>query len=255
MDFPDFTLNGQVALVTGGRRGIGKAIALTLANAGADVAVCDVIAEDGELENTGDEIRNLGRSALTIKADTSQESDINRLVDQVVADFGTIDILVNNAGINIPGPLQEMSAETWDKVMDVNLKGYFLTAKAVGRIMVSKEKGSIINMASQLAFRVWTHGPVYSVSKAGVVMLTKILAKDLGAAGIRANAIAPGMIKTEFNRKTWENEANLTNYLSTVPLGRAGEVSDITGAALYLASSASSYMSGHVMLIDGGRAC
>jgi NAD(P)-dependent dehydrogenase (short-subunit alcohol dehydrogenase family) len=255
MNLPDFSLNDQVALVTGGRRGIGQAIALTFANAGADVAICDVVTEDGALESTGDEIRKLGRHALTIKADTSQEADIKHLVEQVVAKWGTIDILVNNAGINIPGPFLEMTGETWDKVMNVNLKGYFLMAKAVGRVMVSKKKGSIINMASQLAFRVSTNGPVYSVSKAGVAMLTKVIAKELGGYGIRANAIAPGMIKTEINRKARENEANLAKYIATVPLGRAGEVDDVVGAALYLASPASSYVSGHVLLIDGGRAC
>jgi len=255
MNFPDFSLHGLVALVTGGRRGIGQAIALTFANAGADVAICDVVTEDGALESTGDEIYKLGRRVLTIKADTSQEADVNRLVEQVVAKWGAIDILVNNAGISISGPFLEMTGETWDKVMNVNLKGYFLMAQAVGRVMVSKKKGSIINIASQLAFRVASNSPVYSVSKAGVVMLTKVIAKELGGYGIRANAIAPGMVKTEINRKVRENEANLAKYVATVPLGRPGEVDDVVGAALYLASPASSYVSGHVLLIDGGRAC
>jgi NAD(P)-dependent dehydrogenase (short-subunit alcohol dehydrogenase family) len=255
MNFPDFSLNGQVALVTGGRRGIGQAIALTFANAGADVAVCDVVTEDGALESTGDEIRKLGRRALTIKADTSREADINHLVEQVVAQWGTIDILVNNAGINMSGPFLEMSGETWDKVMNVNLKGYFLMAKAVGRVMFSKKKGCIINMSSRFAFRPSAHSASYSISKAGVAMLTKVIAKELGGYGIRANAIAPGMIKTDFNRRAWENETNLAKFIASTPLGRIGEVSDIAGAALYLASPASSYVSGHVLLVDGGNDC
>jgi len=255
MNFPDFSLHGQVALVTGGRRGIGQAIALTFAHAGADVAICDVVTEDGALESTGDEIRKLGRRALATKADTSQEADIKRLVEQVVAQWGTVDILVNNAGINIPGPFLEMTGETWDKVMSVNLKGYFLMAQAVGRVMVSKKRGCIISMSSRFGVRPSAHSAAYSISKAGVAMLTKVIAKELGGYGIRANAIAPGMIKTDFNRRAWENEATMAKFLATTPLGRIGEISDILGAALYLASPASSYLSGHVLLVDGGNDC
>jgi NAD(P)-dependent dehydrogenase (short-subunit alcohol dehydrogenase family) len=253
MSNSDFSIKDQVALITGGRRGIGRTIALAFANAGADVAVCDVVTEDGALEKTANEIRRLGRRSLALKADTSRISDVDSMVKQVVADFGTIDILVNNAAIDIPGPFLEITDEAWDRVMSINLKGYFLMARAASRIMVQHKKGNIISMASQYAFRTDPNMGLYSIAKAGVAMLTRVMARELGGYGIRANAIAPGLVKTEFNEIRWGSEAFMSKYIPTVPLGRIGDVSDVVGAALFLASPASSYVSGHVLIIDGGR--
>ena len=253
MSIPDFSLAGEVAVVTGGRRGIGKTLALAFAEAGADVAVCDLVVEDGLLEGVAEEIKKLGRRSLAIQADTTRKADVDNAVQQVIDQFGAIDILLNNAGVDIPHKFLELTEEVWDKVMDVNVKGYFLVAQAVGRRMVERKKGNIINIASQFAFRTDMNMGVYAISKAGVVMLTRVLARELGSYGIRANAIAPGLVKTELNRQRWTNQAFMKQYEAAVPLGRAGETSDLVGAALFLVSDASSYLTGNVLVLDGGR--
>lgn len=253
MSIPDFSLTGKVALVTGGKRGIGKAIALAFAEAGADVAICGRVIADGELEAVAEEIRKLGRRSLAVQADTSRKSDVDNLVQEVVKQFGTIDILVNNAGIVIRAPLLDMSEEDWDEVINIDLKGYYLCAQAVGRIMVEKRKGSIINITSSHAFKVSTGSVAYGIAKAGVVMLTRGLAQELGSYGIRANAIAPILVKTEMTRSRWSDPEFLKKREARIPLGRAAEPGDIVGAALFLASDASSLISGHTILIDGGE--
>jgi NAD(P)-dependent dehydrogenase (short-subunit alcohol dehydrogenase family) len=245
-------LDGRVAVVTGGRRGMGRAVALAFARSGADVAVCDIVAEDGLLDSVAREIRELGRRSLAIQTDTSLKSDVHKMALKVAEEFGTIDILFNHAGINIKSPLLEMAEEDWDKVMDVDLKGYFLCSQEVGKIMVRDRKGVIINTASQFAFRTTPGRGAYCVAKAGIVMLTRVLAKELSAYGIRVNAIAPGLIRTEFSRGTWGNPDALKEYEQSVPLGRSGQVEDIIGTVLLLASAASSYITGATINIDGG---
>ncbi len=252
MSIPDFSLDGEVALITGGRRGIGKAIAVAFAEAGADVAVCDLVA-GGELEGVAEEIRGLGRRSLAIPADATRKADVDKVVQQVAGQLGAIDILVNNAGIDIPGSFLDVTEEVWDRVINTNLKGYFLFAQAVGRKMVERHKGNIINIASQFAFRTDRDMGIYAISKAGVVMLTRVLARELASHGIRANAIAPAMVKTELNRQRWTDQAFLAQYVASVPLGRVGETSDLVGAALFLASGASRYITGHTIVVDGGR--
>jgi NAD(P)-dependent dehydrogenase (short-subunit alcohol dehydrogenase family) len=253
MNIPDFQLNNQIALITGARRGIGKTIALTFAAAGADVAICDVVTDDGLLEGTAEEIRKLGRRTLTLQADTSKKADIDRMVKQIVEKFGAINILVNNAAIDIPGPFLEIKEESWDKVMSIDLKGYFMVSQAVAKVMVQQKNGVIINIASQYAFRTDLTMGLYSIAKAGVAMLTRVLARELGSYGIRANALAPGLIKTDFNKVRWNSEEFMGKYVPTVPLGRIGDVQDIKGAVLFLASPASAYLSGHALILDGGR--
>lgn len=253
MGIPSFSLEGKVAIVTGSRRGIGKAIALTFAEAGADVGVCDQVVEDGLLGATAEEIRNLGRRSLAIQADICRKADVDNLVERVVDEFGSIDILVNNAAIDIRAPLVELSEDDWDKVIDVNLKGCFLCSQAVGKRMVKVKKGNIINIASQLAFRSLPGMGAYCISKAGVVMLTRVLARELGSHNIRANAIAPSLVSTELGRATWSNPEILKKRLAAIPLwGRMAEPDDIVGAALFLASGASSYITGHTILVDAG---
>jgi len=245
-------LAGEVAIVTGSRRGIGRTIALAFAEAGANVAVCDLVVEDGELQAVAEEIQRLGRRSLAIQADTSKKMDVNNLVRKVVDQFGVIDILVNNAGIMIKSPLLEMPENDWDRLMSVDLKGYYLCSQAVGRRMVEQKKGKIINIASQYAFKVTPGMGVYSIAKAGVVMLTRVLAQELGSYRIRANAIAPCLVKTEFSRPSWSDPEYLKQVEATIPLGRVAETTDLVGAALFLASEASCYVTGHTILVDGG---
>ena len=252
MSIPTFSLEDKVSLVTGSRRGIGRAIALAFAKAGADVAVCDVVFDNGELEAVEDEIRKLGQRSLALKADTSKKPDVEAMVKKMVEQFGAIDILVNDAAIVVRESILDMSEEDWDKQTDINLKGYFLCTQAVGKIMKDRKSGNIINIASDLALQPDPGVGAYCVVKAGVVMLTRVLAKELGGYGIRANAIAPGLTKTEMGRPLWENSALLKQMEATIPMGRIGETNDLVGAALFLASKASSYITGHTLLVNGG---
>jgi 2-deoxy-D-gluconate 3-dehydrogenase len=252
MSIPNFSLSGEVAIVTGGKRGIGREIALALAGAGADVAVCTRVVEGGGLEAVVEEIKRLGRRSLGIQADTSRKADVDRMVQKVMDQFGHIDILINNAGALIKAGFLEMSEDVWDKHMEVNLKGYYLFSQAVAKRMVERKKGCIINIASDLAFKAVPGMSAYCVSKAGIIMLTRALAQELGQYGIRVNAIAPGMIRTELSRPNWSDPAFLKFMESITPLGRIGELSEVVGAALLLASNASSYISGNTILVNGG---
>jgi len=252
MNIPNFSLADQVAIVTGGRRGIGKTIALAFAQAGADVAVCDCIVEDGELEAVAEKIRLIGRRSLAIQADTSLKADVDNMVQKVMEQFGAIDILVNNAGVAVMGPLLDLPEEDWDKVINVDLKGYYLCSQAVGKRMVEQKKGNILCVASQYAFKPVPDMGVYSIAKAGVVMLTRVLARELGSYGIRANAIAPGLIKTELSRVAWSNPDVLKRMETKISLGRIAETGDLVGAAIFLASDASDYITGHTIMVDGG---
>lgn len=248
----NYSLEGKVAIVTGGRQGIGRTIALAFAEAGADVVVSDLVVEDGALETVSQEIQKLGRRILAIQADSGRKSDVDNLVKTTVDQFGAIDILVNNAGILIRQTLMDMPEDSWDKLFNVDLKGYFLCSQAVGRIMIEQRRGNIINMASQFAFKVAEEMGAYAVAKSGAVMLTRAFAKELAKYGIRVNAIAPSMVKTEFSRPTWSDPERLRQYEGSVPLGRAAETGDLVGASLFLASGASDYITGHTIVVDGG---
>ena len=252
MSIPNLSLAGEVAIVTGSRRGIGKTIALAFAQAGADVAVCDIVIDDGQLVSVAEEIQRLGRRSLAIQVNTSKKKDVDNLVQKIVDQFGVIDILVNNAGIIIKSPLLDMPENDWDKLMSVDLKGYFLCSQAVGKRMIKQKKGKMINIASQYAFKVTPGMGVYSIAKAGVVMLTRVLAQELGSYGIRANTIAPCLVRTEFSRPNWSDPEFLKQVEASIPLGRVAETDDLVGAALFLASEASSFITGHTILVDGG---
>jgi dehydrogenase/reductase SDR family member 4 len=249
----DYSLAGKVALITGGRRGIGKTIALAFAEAGADVSVCDVIMDDGQLDGVAEEIKRLGRRSLAIQADTSRKTDVDNLVNRVMDELGAIDILVNNAGIGVPGKLVDLKEDEWDRVIDTDLKGYFLCAQAVGKRMIERKQGNILCIASQFAFKAAPGLGVYSIAKAGVVMLTRVLARELGSYGIRANAIAPGLVKTELSRHDWNNPDIRAQREAAIPIGRLAETDDLASIALFLASKASSYITGHTILVDGGE--
>ncbi|MFH1123540.1 MAG: glucose 1-dehydrogenase [Pseudomonadota bacterium] len=252
MGNPDLSLTGKVAIVTGGRRGIGRTMALAFAEAGADVAVCDRVVEDGQLEQVAEEIKNLGRRSLAIRADTGKRLDVEEMVSKAAAHFGKFDILLNNAGILIRSPILDLSEEDWDQLMDVDLKGYFLCSQAVGKKMVKQKKGCIINITTQFAFKTGPGFGAYSIAKAGVVMMTRVFARELGPYAVRVNSIAPGMAKTEFSRATWEDPKALEQMEASLPLGRVAMPGDLVGAALFLASDASEYLTGNTLLVEGG---
>ena len=246
MTLPDFSLKDKVAIVTGAKRGIGKAIAVTFAEAGADVVVCGRTL--AELEEVASEIRALGRRSLALKTDVTLQNEVTGLVERTIKDFGTIDILVNNAVVYTGGPLVELSEGDWDNSLDIGLKGFYLCSQAVARVMVEKSRGSIINMSSTAGIRPTGWQGAYSIIKAGGIMLTKLLAVELAQWNIRVNALAPTVVRTE-----WTNVEVLRGFMIQLPLGRLTELHELTAAVLFLASDASSYISGHVLIVDGGR--
>ncbi len=253
MNIPSFSLAGKVAIVTGGKRGIGKAIALAFANAGADVTVCGRVIEDGELKAVAEEIQQLGRRSLAVQADITRKTDVDNLAQRVIDEFGSIDILVNNAAMNIMAPLLELREDGWDKIINTDLKGYYLCSQAVGKRMVDQKRGNIINMVSIGAWRPRKKMGAYCIAKAGVVMLTKVLALELASCNIRVNAIAPSIVKTKFSQPLWADPESVKQTEAEIPLGYLAEPKDIIGAALFLASDASSYITGHTIVVDGGR--
>jgi NAD(P)-dependent dehydrogenase (short-subunit alcohol dehydrogenase family) len=253
MSLPSFSLEGKVAVVTGARRGIGKTIALTFAEAEADVAVCDVVIDDGQLESVAADIRKLGRRSLAVRVDVSKKTDVDSFINRVEDELGPVNILVNNAGLARGPVLIEQTEEQYQEIMDINLKGSYLCAQAVGKRMIERKSGNIINIASGAGIRGFASRNAYNISKAGLIMLTKVLARDLARHGIRVNALAPTNLRTEFTRRLWENPQALAAEEARIPLGRLGEVSDMAGPALFLASDASGYITGHTLVLDGGQ--
>jgi NAD(P)-dependent dehydrogenase (short-subunit alcohol dehydrogenase family) len=247
----NFSLEGKIALITGGSRGIGGATALEYARAGADIAIASRKLPD--LEKTAEEIRGMGRKALAVAAHMGKMEDINNLVTKVREEFGRIDILVNNAGTNpTMAPAIEIEERAWDATMNVNLKGVFFLSQAVARIMAEQGGGCIINVVSAGGIRPHIL-PVYSISKAAVIMTTKVMALEWAKYGIRVNAVAPGLVKTRFSEALWSNKENLDYLLSRVPMKRFAELNEIMGTMLYLASDTSSFVTGTVASVDGGE--
>ena len=247
----DFSLKGKVALITGGSRGIGEATALEFARGGADIAIAS--RKLPGLEKTADEIRALGRKALAVSAHMGRTEDINNLVTKVREEFGRIDILVNNAGTNpTMAPALEVDERAWDAIMNVNLKGVFFLSQAVAKIMTEQGGGCIINVVSAGGIRPHIL-PLYSISKAAVVMATKVMALEWAKYGIRVNAIAPGLVKTRFSEALWSDKQILDYLLSRVPMQRFAEPEEIVGTMLYLASDASRFMTGATVSVDGGE--
>ena len=250
MSLPGFSLAGKVAVITGGKRGIGRAIALAFAEAGADVAVCG--RRLAELEPVAGEIRKLGRRSLAIQTDVTLKAEVDDLVRRVESDLGGIDILVNNAGVIIRFSLLDTTEEDWDTIINVHLKGCYLCSQAVSRKMIEQKRpGSIINVASHHAFKA-VNEAAYCIAKAGVMMLTRVLARELGEYGIRANALAPGLVKTEANQLRWSDPEFLRQREAAIPLGRAADPYDTVGTALFLASDASGYITGQTIAVEGG---
>jgi NAD(P)-dependent dehydrogenase (short-subunit alcohol dehydrogenase family) len=252
MTKPDFSLKGKVALITGGSRGIGKATALAFASAGADVVVASRKLPD--LEQVAAEIRGLGKRALPVSAHVARLEEIKNLVNTVCQEFGKIDILVNNAGTSpAMSPMLDLEERLWDSIINLNLKGLVFLSQAVARVMKEHGGGTIINVASVAGFRHESHIGVYSISKAAVIMTTKIMAQEWAKYNIRVNAIAPGHIHTRLGDAIFEAVPEYKEQLlQRVPIGRIGDPDDIVGAMIYLASDASSYVTGETIVVDGG---
>ena len=247
---PNFDLTGKIALVTGAGRGMGYHIALALAAYGADVAVCSRTRV--ELEQVRDAIRAQGRRALAVTADITRIPEIHAMVEKVVEEFGRIDILINNAGINIPQWAVDVTEESWDKVMDINLKGLFFCAQAVGKVMIGQKSGKIINVSSQAGTVAIQQRAAYCSSKGAVNQLTKLLALEWARYNINVNAVSPTFIETPFSEPMFKNEEFRRFVLGNILLGRIGKPSDVTGAVVYLASPAADLVTGHILLVDGG---
>ncbi len=243
-----FDLDGKTALVTGAGRGLGRAMAIGLARAGARVVVTDVI----DFSETVEEIGRTGRGALGLNVDVSRKQDVQAMVSRVVNDFGSVDILVNNAGVYLSTPAEEMKEEEWDRVLGINLKGQFLCAQTAGREMIKRGSGKIINIASIAGKAAFALSAAYNASKAGIILLTKSLAVEWGRHNVQVNAICPGLFATPMTEGFIKDKDFLQTVKSKIPLSRYGEPEELVGTAVYLSSAASDYMTGHALVIDGG---
>ena len=254
MPYEGLSLQGQTALVTGSGRGIGAALAVGLAQAGADVAVSDRLDRLDLAEETKDKVKAEGVKSAVYALDVLDLASMPKTIDQIVNDFGRLDILVNNAGIRIPKPALEVTEEDWDVTIDINLKGVFFCAQAAGRHMVSQGYGRIINLGSQLSEVASRGRSSYCASKFGVAGITKVMAVEWAPHGVTVNAIGPGPTSTPgmiaaSNRTDEEVQADLDAHL---PLGRRMDPSEMVGAVIYLASKSSAGTTGHLLMVDGG---
>lgn len=245
-----FSLEGKSALVTGGGKGIGRALALALAEAGADVAVASRTQSD--LEKVAEEIRGKGGKGLAVTANTVDKQSVTDMVEKTVKEFGKIDILVNNAGNATTTPFLKITEEEWNSIINVNLKGYFFTAQAAGAYMIKARYGRIINVSSAMGTAPLGFMAHYAASKGGVDSMTKSLALEWANRGITVNAIAPGYFLTDITRSAHGDEKMNNLIINKTPMGRWGELDELTGIVIYLASDASKYTTGTVIPVDGG---
>ncbi|MGA9975034.1 MAG: glucose 1-dehydrogenase [Candidatus Sulfotelmatobacter sp.] len=250
-DFPRFDLTGEVALVTGAARGLGRSISLALAHAGADVALGlrDVITG----RELASEIESTGRRALPLQMDMTRLADISAAVDHTVAHFGRLDILVNNAGVGPENVAENVRADDFDLTLAVNLKGTFFASQAAGRVMIRQQRGCIVNMSSQAGFVALPTESIYCMTKAAIAHLTKCLALEWGKHNIRVNAVAPTFIRTPGTEPALADPAFRADVIERIAgLHRIGEPMEVAGAVVFLASPAASLITGHTILIDGG---
>ena len=243
-----FDLSGKVAIVTGANTGIGQAIALSLAEAGADIAAVGRT----PAQDTVEKVRALGRKAEIISADLSSIEPVQRVVDETLEKLGGLHILINNAGIIRRADSTDFTEADWDAVIDTNLKSVFFLCQAAGRHMLAQGEGKIVNIASLLSFQGGIRVPSYTASKSGVAGLTKLLANEWAARGVNVNGIAPGYIATNNTAALQADETRNRQIQERIPAGRWGEASDIGGAAVFLSSAAANYIHGHVLAVDGG---
>ncbi len=250
-----FSMDGSVAIVTGGTRGIGLAIARGFLEAGASVTICG-----RKQEGVDAALRELGEDAtraLGVAAHVGKQEDIDRLIAETESRFGLVNVLVNNAGTNpYHGPIIESEDRAWDKTMEVNLRAPYVLSRTLAKKLVARGGGggggSIVNISSIGGLQASANQGIYSVTKAGLIMLTKVMARELGAHGVRVNCICPGVIKTRLSQVMWSDPVREQQYAQMKALGRLGEPDEVVGAAIYLASNASSFTTGAVLVVDGG---
>jgi NAD(P)-dependent dehydrogenase (short-subunit alcohol dehydrogenase family) len=251
MDTTYLSLEGKIALITGGSRGIGKAIAMTFADAGADIVIASRKMPD--LEKVAEEIKAMGRNTLCVPTHAKKIEDLENLVNQAVETFGRIDVLVNNAATNpAMGPIVDTEESVYDHIIDTNLKGYFMMSKLVGKIMREQKSGNIINVSSAGGVSPAEGLGPYCISKAAINMLTKQMALEMGPFNVRVNAIAPRIVKTDFSKALWTNEKLMEREFKFTPLKCVATPEEIAQTALYLASTATNYMTGHILVVNGG---
>jgi NAD(P)-dependent dehydrogenase (short-subunit alcohol dehydrogenase family) len=243
-----FDLTGKTAIITGASRGLGFAMAKGLAEAGANIVITDVL----DTKKAVKEIEAMGVKAIGLKVDVTKQKDIDNMVKKTLAKFKHIDILMNNAGVYYPTPVKDMKEKDWDRTININLKGTLLCSQTVGKEMCKKKSGVIINTASIAGIMAFAQSAAYNTSKAAIIMLTKTLATEWAACGIRVNAICPGIFATDMTKGLLSNKGFQTMVKTKVPMGRYATPDELAGAALYLASDASSYTTGHALVVDGG---
>ncbi len=251
--FPTYDLKGKVAVVTGSGQGLGKWIALGLAEAGADILVADLVAENAS--QTAQEIQKMGRRSIAVEVDVGNPEAVRRMMETAQKELGTLDILVNNAGINVHKKALDITPEDFDRIVRVNSKGVYFCSQAAAGIMISQRKGKIINIASAAAFLVRAGIPnsVYAMTKAGIVMLTKALAEEWAQYHVNVNAVAPGYFATPLVADRLKDPEASKSIVESTPLRRVGGPEDIMGAVVFLASEASNFITGQTISVDGGR--
>ena len=246
-----FSLKEKTAIISGGSKGIGKSIAFKYAEAGANVVICS--RKKDNLDSAIEEAQTLGFNIIGIECNTGEKESINNVVDKTLEQFKRVDILVNNAAANpYYGPILNSEDRKKKKIWDINVKGYFNFRKACRKSMKDNKYGKIINVASIAAKTPLDGLGVYNISKAAVVMLTKVLAKEMAGSNVQVNTLAPGLIKTDFSKALWEDESVYNEIIKAIPQARMGEPDDISGMALYLASEASDFITGSMFVVDGG---
>lgn len=243
-------LTGRIAIVTGSSRGLGKAIALALAKAGADVVITSRDVES--LVPVRAEVDALGRKSLAVKLDVLVEADINALAARALDHFGRVDILVNNAGMNIRTPATDLTWEQWDRVLNTNLKGVFFCCKALAPQMMARGWGRIINIGSATCINAYPHITAYCASRGGILQMTKSLAAEWGPQGVTCNVLAPGWCRTEQTRVLWEDPEWVKMIATRIPVGRIAEPEEMGSAAVFLASEGAAYVNGELFMVDGG---